>query len=89
MLKTLHYIHSMSFAHRDLKPHNILIDSEDKLIIADFGLSCSIKGPSRDESGYLKTGLGTINYMAPEIHRIFDLKTKDKNGKRTLTAEET
>ena len=36
------------------------------LNIIDFGLSAPILG--RDGQGYLKTALGTIGYMAPEIH---------------------
>ena len=39
IIDTLQYIHSKGFAHRDLKPDNILLDSENKLRIADFGVA--------------------------------------------------
>jgi serine/threonine kinase 38 len=34
----INHIHSMNFAHRDLKPDNILIDSTGHLKLTDFGL---------------------------------------------------
>ena len=44
----------------------MLFDSVFKLKIADFGLAAPIHG--RDGSGRLKTKVGTVDYMAPEIH---------------------
>lgn len=38
MFKAINYLASLSIAHRDIKPHNILIDPEtNKLVICDFG----------------------------------------------------
>lgn len=35
----LRYLHRKNITHRDLKPENILIDNENRLKIADFGIS--------------------------------------------------
>ena len=58
-------MHNSGFAHRDLKLENILVDKDYNLKIADFGLSCSIKG--KDNSGFCDSRVGTFEYMAPEI----------------------
>ena len=43
-----------------------MLDGDFNLKLADFGFAGPVEG--RDGSGYLKTKLGTLNYMAPEIH---------------------
>jgi len=65
MMNGLHYLHSRGFAHRDMKPENILLSAKFILKIADFGFSISLKG--RDNTGVLRTKLGTAGYMAPEV----------------------
>ena len=42
-----------------------MFDKDFNLKIADFGFAAPVQG--RDGSGYLKTKLGTVNYMSPEI----------------------
>jgi glycogen synthase kinase 3 beta len=38
ILKGLNYLSTLSIAHRDIKPQNILIDlSKNKAVICDFG----------------------------------------------------
>lgn len=39
ILLGVHHLHSANVLHRDLKPHNILVNSEMSVKICDFGLS--------------------------------------------------
>jgi serine/threonine protein kinase len=66
LLEGLNYCHDNGICHRDMKPENLLLDGQYTLKIADFGFAAPIMG--RDGQGYLETKLGTLNYMAPEIH---------------------
>ncbi len=61
--QALSYAHAQRVIHRDIKPSNLLVDQNDVLLIADFGLA-QIQG----EQGLTATGdlLGTLRYMSPE-----------------------
>ena len=60
----LRYIHGMSepIIHRDIKPENILIDKNDNVVIADFGIAHFIDSELTSKNDLLCNR----NYFAPE-----------------------
>lgn len=62
MLQALAYVHRRGIIHHDLKPANVVVTTEVKLL--DFGLAKLHERNSADED-YLTAG--TLAYMAPEI----------------------
>jgi serine/threonine protein kinase/tetratricopeptide (TPR) repeat protein len=63
---------SKALIHRDLKPGNILLDANDQVIVADFGLAKTFgKGEGKKETTLTETGnlVGTPAYMSPEQAR--------------------
>jgi serine/threonine protein kinase/tetratricopeptide (TPR) repeat protein len=55
--------HRLGVLHRDLKPQNIMVDSDGNARIMDFGIARSIRTKSITETGMI---IGTPEYMSPE-----------------------
>lgn len=57
--------HGVNVVHRDLKPQNILMGSEDHVYVTDFGIAKTLES---DRTSVTRTGavLGTPLYMSPE-----------------------
>jgi serine/threonine-protein kinase len=61
--QALKHAHDRGIIHRDLKPANLLIDAQDHVKLADFGIAKLYGGTSVTAEGGM---LGTADYMAPE-----------------------
>jgi hypothetical protein len=67
--KGLEFMHRKEVIHRDIKPGNILLDGNNEVRIADFGSSVNQQTQtSRTRTG----GVGTLFYIAPELHEGTD-----------------
>jgi len=68
--ETLGYAHERGVVHRDVKPANMMLDAEGRLLITDFGISKSAvaKTGATTVAQLTDTGtvLGTPHYLAPE-----------------------
>jgi serine/threonine protein kinase len=65
MLEALAHAHAQGFAHRDIKPDNIVLSPQGAVLV-DFGISRAIAQSGEDRvtrSGFV---VGTEEYMSPE-----------------------
>jgi len=65
LAEAIAYLHSHGVVHRDLKPENVLVTTEGRLKIADFG-TAMLEGARRLTWKHLSESLGTPDYMSPE-----------------------
>jgi len=63
ILDALSHVHDRGVIHSDLKPANIIIDSDDNCHLIDFGI---VRTASAEIAADIKEIRGTLHYMSPE-----------------------
>ncbi|KAJ4867228.1 ACT-like protein tyrosine kinase family protein [Raphanus sativus] len=69
--KGMNYLHQNNIIHRDLKAANLLLDENEVVKVADFGVA-RVKA----QTGVMTAETGTYRWMAPEVieHKPYDHK---------------
>ncbi|KAB2036491.1 hypothetical protein ES319_D03G004700v1 [Gossypium barbadense] len=69
--KGINYLHQNNIIHRDLKTANLLMDENQVVKVADFGVA-----RVQAQSGVMTAETGTYRWMAPEVieHKPYDHK---------------
>ena len=66
VLSALELAHQKSIIHRDIKPHNLILDTDGNIKIIDFGIVKDLSSTSSHETT-VGLVLGSISYVSPEV----------------------
>jgi eukaryotic-like serine/threonine-protein kinase len=70
LLRGLRAAHAAGVLHRDVKPSNVLLAEDGRVVLGDFGIATAKGGSTVTSSGVL---IGSPSYMAPERARGRDV----------------
>lgn len=88
ILKGVEFMHKAHILHRDMKPANILLDSECNAKVCDFGLARSVHGHKTGEEMLkeeIKEELSPDKDRGTIVERLKDTRKERKHMKRELS----
>ncbi len=59
------YAHTRGYAHRDIKPRNIMLTPQGRVVLLDFGIATDARGAALTRTGAISPH--TPEYAAPEV----------------------
>ena len=65
LAQAVHSLHQQNVCHLDLKPANVMITDDDRVVLLDFGLSCHADYPDLMAEEFRKA-VGSPAWIAPE-----------------------
>ncbi|MBL4952635.1 Stk1 family PASTA domain-containing Ser/Thr kinase [Neobacillus sp. OS1-32] len=66
LTSAISHAHHNHIIHRDIKPHNILIDHEGNVKVTDFGIATALSATAITQTNSV---LGSVHYLSPEQAR--------------------
>ncbi|KAL8287106.1 hypothetical protein RQP46_004112 [Phenoliferia psychrophenolica] len=69
LILAIEWLHSNNWAHRDIKPHNLLLSSTGRLLLTDFNSAAPLLPDSLHSiaNEHARALVGTPDYIAPEV----------------------
>ncbi|KKI92560.1 serine/threonine protein kinase [Bacillus sp. SA1-12] len=66
IVSAIQHAHDNHIVHRDIKPHNILIDHHGNVKVTDFGIAMALSSTTITQTNSV---LGSVHYLSPEQAR--------------------
>ncbi len=70
LVQALCYVHDTGRIHRDVKPGNVLVDRQGRVVLLDFGIIGELSSDGAVPESQIR---GTPSYMAPEQIQCIDI----------------